>query len=251
MDFGALCLVILNHREEWRVASLTGGAADGVPESGIAADAPKDVTWERWDHDPKDTRIAFRPAFPSLPVVARPNNVLNLSPKGEASFFIGIPACIEILAECQGAMLMLKGLPTEVLSKTWHGTPLAGHLGFALRTFARRVFEPEVWPEFEILCPISIVNDGAEILPFERLFLETDHLAVFEKDGRLWSNAARIHVGAGESVLSNITYSAHPAAPYNDAAETTPPRKGRVRQSTMHSAFSKVLGHFNPLAESL
>lgn len=251
VDFGALCLVVMNYREEWRIASLADGAAEGVAESGSAVEAPTDVTWERWDHGPKDSRIAFRPAFPALPVVARPNSVLNLSPKGEASFFIGIPACIEIMAECQGAMLLLTGFPSEVLSKTWHGTPLQGHLGFALRTFARRVFEPEVWPEFEIICPISIVNVDAQTLPFERLYLETDHLTVFEKNGRLWSNAAEIHVGAGNSDLSNINYSDRPAAPWQDAVEITPPRKGRVRRSTMQSAFTKVLGNFNPLAESL
>lgn len=251
VDFGALSLVVMNHREEWRVACLAEGAADGVPASGRAADAPADVTWERWDHDPKDTRIALRPVFPTLPVVARPHSVLNLSPKGEASFFVGIPACIEILAECQGVMLPLTGFPTEALSKTWHGTPLAGRLGFALRTFARRVFVPEVWPEMEIICPISIVNDGTQILPFDRLYLETDHLAVFEKNGRLWANAAQIHVGAKDSDLSNITYASRPVAPYEDAVETTPPRKGHVRQSSIQSAFTKALGHFNPLAESL
>ncbi len=251
VDFGALSLVVMNHREEWRIAWLKEGAAERPAASGRAEDAPADLDWQRWDHDPKDTRIAFRPAFPAMPVVARPLSVLNLSPKGEASFFVGIPACIEIMAECQGKMLLLTGFPVEELSKTWHGTPLAGRLGFALRTFARRVFEPELWPELDIVCPISIVNDGEETLPFDRLYLETDHLSVFEIDGRLWSNAARIHVGAKDSDLSNITYAGRPAAPNENAVEVTPPRKGRVRQSTINSAFTKVLGQFNPLAESL
>ncbi len=251
VDFGGLCLIVMNHREEWRVANLEDGAADGVPDFGIAAEVPADLSWERWDHAPKDTRIAFRPAFPVMPVVARPHSVLNLSPKGEAEFFVGIPACIEIMAECQGSMLMLAGFPTEVLSKTWHGSPLVGRLGFALRTFARRVFDPAEWPELEIVCPIGIVNDGDKTLPFDRLYLETDHLTVFEKDGRLWSNGARIQVGDGDSDLSDITYAERPAAPYQDAVEITPPRKGRIRSSLVRSAFTKVLGNFNPLAESL
>jgi hypothetical protein len=251
VDFGPLRLLVMNTREEWRVASLMDGAGDGWPERGRAQDAPEDIVWQRWDHDPKDTRISFRPAFPGMPVVARPHSVLNLSPKGEASFFVGIPAWIEIMAECQGEMMLLTGFPTEELSKTWHGTPLVGSLGYALRTYARRVFEPEVWPEFEILCPIGIVNDGEATLPFERLYLETDHLSVFEKDGRLWSNAARIHVASGDTDLNNITYAPRPAAPNQDAEEITLPRKGRARQSTMRSTFTKVLGHFNPLDEAL
>ncbi len=250
-DFGRLSVLVLNRSEEWRVARIEGEAAEGIGESGKAGDLPEDISWERWDHDPKDTRIAFRPTYPVMPVVARPHSVLNLSPKGEASFFIGVPAWIEVMAECQGGMLGLTALPTEVLSKTWHGTPLSGRLGFALRTYARRVFEPEVWPEYEVVCPISIVNDGDVMLPFDRLYLETDHLSVFEKNGRLWSNAARIHVGAENSDLSNITYAKGPAAPHQDAVEVTPPRKGRARRSTVQSAFNRMLGSFNPLQESL
>jgi hypothetical protein len=251
VDFGPLRIVVMNCREEWRVVALTENDAFPDGPSGRAEDAPRDLAWQRWDHDPKDSKISFRPAFPTMPVVARPHNLLHLSPKGDASFFVGIPASIEILAECQGVMRMLIGIPTQVLSKTWHGTPLVGKLGFALRTYSRRYFDPGEWPEFDIVCPVNIVNDRDSALPFERLYLETDHLSVFEKDGRLWSNAARIRVAAEDTEMTNITYASRPAAPYEDAAEVTPPRKGRARHSTMRSAFSRMLGQFNPLDESL
>jgi hypothetical protein len=176
-------------------------------------------------------------------------NVLNLSPKGEATFYVGIPAWIEIVAECQGEMLLLKGLPTEELSKTWHGSPLVGKLGYSLRTYARRAFVPEEWPPLEILCVISIVNEGKMTLPFERLYFETDHLSVFENDGRLWSNAARIRAVAPESGLSNIVYAGRPMAPNENAQEVTAPRKGKVRKSTLQNTFAKVLSHFNPLGD--
>lgn len=248
-DFGRLSIVVMNLYSEWRVAAYPGGAPEGMPRSGTAADLPAGIEWERWDHDRKDLRLQFRPAFPTTPVVARPHSVLNLSPKGQASFFVGIPASIEVLGMCQGEMLQLTGFATQVLSKTWHGTPLSGRLGCSLRTYARRVFKSEEWPEWDIVCSIGIVNEGKVTLPFERLFLETAHLSVFEKSGRLWSNAARIRVATEETNLSNITYATRPGAPNEDAVEVTAPRAGRIRRSTIHSAFAKVLGHFNPLEE--
>jgi hypothetical protein len=184
-DFGELSILVMNYHEEWRVAFYPAGTATDLPASGPANEAPDDVTWERWDHDPKDTQFQFRPTFPSLPVVARPHNVLNLSPKGKAEFFIGIPAQIDVHAECQGKIISLQEIPTAILSRTWHGSPLKGKLGLSLRTYSRHVFENVQWPEEEIICPISIVNDSALTLPFERLYLETDHLSVFEKDSRL------------------------------------------------------------------
>ncbi len=186
-----------------------------------------------------------------MPVVARPHNILHLSPKGKAAFFVGVPAVIAVLAECQGEMLRLTGIPSVHLGKTWHGTPLAGRLGYSLRTYARRIFEPDEWPRFDIVCPISIVNEGVSTTPFERLYLETGHLSIFEKDGRLWSNAARIRTAEAGSNLSDITYAPRPAAPFDDAVEITPPSMGKTRKSTIHSAFSKVLGHLNPLQESI
>jgi len=248
-DFGPLSILVMNQYDEWRVAGFPEGPPAGLAEVGNLADLPAGIQWERWDHRPDDRRLAFRPAFPGMPVVARPNSLLNLSAKGQTGFFVGIPACIEVMGEVQGSLQRLTGFSTQTLSKTWHGTPLGGRLAYALRTYARRVFLVEEWPEWDIVCSIGIVNDGKVNMPFERLFLETDHLSVFEKDGRLWSNAARIRVAAEETNLSNVTYASRPGSPYEDALELTPPRQGRARRSTIHSAFAKVLGHFNPLED--
>lgn len=246
-DFGPLSLILLNHFSEWRITSFPAGVPENLAREGTVDELDDDLTWERWDRDPEDSRFHFRPAYPPLPVVARPRSVLNLSPRGKASFYVGIPAWIEIFGECQGTLTCLTSVPTEVMSKTWHGSPLAGSLGYSLKTYARRVFEPEVWPDHEIVCSISIVNEGVEHLPFERLYLETQHLAVFGKDERLWGNAARIRSSPAENNTSEVTYAPRPATPNADATEITPPREGPRRKSTIQSAFSKVLGHFNPL----
>ena len=242
-DFAELTMVVLNAWEEWRVALLPEKYHD-LPQSGKLEDLPAGLDWERWDNDPKDTRLKFRPTYPTLPVVAKPLSVLNISPKGVANFFIGIPAWIEVMAECQGTLIALKAYPTELLSKTWHGTNLVGSVAFALKTYARRAFTAEEWPEHDIVCSISISNKGSDMLPFDRLYLETDHLAVFENEGRLWSNAARISSGEQTASLSDIIYAAKPVKPNEEAVELTEARKGYVRRSSMQTAFSSLLGQF-------
>lgn len=249
-DFGSLSIVVLSINEEWRIGTYENGATECMAVRGTSENEPMDVTWERWDRDPKDSKVQFRPVFPDMPVVTRPRCVLNLSPKGKATFLVGIPAWIEILAECQGKMIPLTAIPTEKLSKTWHGTPLTGQLGYSLRTFARRNYEPDQWPPFEILSSISIVNEGEKSLPLERLFLETDHLAIFEKEDRLWSNAARIRIAAQSDDMGNITYASRPFEPNEDATEITPPQKGKVRRSTFESTFAKVFGQFHSTSEA-
>ncbi|MDX1680814.1 MAG: hypothetical protein R3242_08795 [Akkermansiaceae bacterium] len=244
-DFDELSMIVLNAWEEWRVAVLSVEHQD-LPQSGKLEQLPAGLDWERWDNDPKDTKLRFRPTYPSLPVVAKPLSVLNISPKGSARFFIGIPAWIEVLGECQGKMQSLKAYPTELLSKTWHGTRLAGSLGYALKTYARRSHVPEEWPAHDIVCSISIVNEGEEMLPFDRLYLETEHLAVYESEGRLWSNAASIHSGGEDTGLSDIAYEARPQKPHDQGKELTPAREGYVRRSTMQAAFSSLLGQFTP-----
>lgn len=248
-DFGSLSIVVLSINEEWRIGTYENGAPEGMAAAGSTNDEPTDIIWERWDRDPKDSRLRFRPVFPDMPVVTRPRCVLNLSPKGKATFLVGIPAWIEVLAECQGKMIPLTAIPTEKLSKTWHGSPLAGQLGYSLRTFARRNYESDQWPPFEILCSISIVNEGGKSLPFDRLFLETDHLALFEKNDRLWSNAARIRIAAESDDMGNITYATRPFEPNEDATEITAPRKGKVRRSVFQNTFAKVFGQFHPNSE--
>jgi hypothetical protein len=246
-DFGPLSIIVLNFRSEWRIASFRDGAPDGVADTGTVDSLPDDLKWERWVHHENDCRLRFKPAFPPMPVVARPHFPLHISPQGQAGFFIGVASWIEVIGECRNEMLPLTALPTATLSKTWHGTPLAGRLGYALRTYARRVFEPEEWPQMDIVCPISLSTMAAPACP-SRVSIWRPTTSRFLKKTAGCGRTRRASGWATKPTIdSNITYAPRPAAPYNDAVEITPPRKGKIRRSTIQSAFAKVLGHFNPL----
>ncbi|MCW1886445.1 DUF432 domain-containing protein [Luteolibacter flavescens] len=243
-SFGNLTLVVHSILEEWRVAPLYGSECDCLMSD--ADTPPEDLPWQRWDRGAKDVKLRFRPVFPDRPVIIRPRSPLNLSPRAKATFYVGIPAFIELTAHSEGQYERLSAWPSEQPSNTWHGTPISGTLCYSVKTRARRQFVPEDWQEMSIISTIEIANTGTHSHPFERLFYETGHLSVFEHEGRLWSNHARIRTGEKSDSLSGVVFASKPVGEATRAVELAPPRQGRVRRSMLKEAFSTFLGVTHP-----
>lgn len=240
-DFGGLTLVVWSLLDEWRVAALYGEDRKLIPE---LQEPPEDLPWQRWDRGSDDVKLRFRPVFPDRPLIVRPRAPLHLSPRAKALFFIGIPAFIELNAHSEGQYERLSAWPSEPLSNTWHGTPMAGTLCYSVRTRARRQFLHDDWQEMSIIATVEIANSGTHTLPFQRLFLPTGHLGIFEHRGKLWSNHARIRTGEKDDSLSGIVFAAKPIGEASEGVELAPPREGRVRRSMLKEAFSTFLGSF-------
>ncbi len=83
-------------------------------------------------------------------------------------------------------------------------------------------------------------------MPFERLFFETGHLGVFEHQGRLWANHARIRTGEKDDSLSGVVFGSKPFGEAADAVSLSQPRLGRARRSSLTQAVSPFLGGSNP-----
>lgn len=238
-DFADLTLVIHSFMEEWRVAVVDPSRRSELED---LDNLPEDLPWERWDRGPEDTTLSFRPVFPDRPVIVRPRAPLHLSPKAKALFYIGIPSWIELSAEVEGDRRVLCAWPTVRLSNSWHGDPTSGILCYASKTRARRQFVTEEWADYDIATTIEISNQTENTLPFDRLLMETDHLAIFSHGGRLWSNHARIRAADDDSDLDGIVFSPKPYDGAAEAAEISPARKGMVRRSGIRAAFASVLG---------
>lgn len=240
-DFGDLTLVVYSILQEWRVVALRGRQRDCLQDG---QRPPDDLPWQRWDRGENDVLMRFRPVFPDRPVIVRPRAALHLSPRARAVFYVGIPAFIEVSAHSEGQFERLGAWPSDPLSNTWHGTPMAGKLCYSVKTRARREFIREDWQEMSIISTVEIANTGSRTLPFERLFFETNHFAVFEYEGRLWANHARIRTGEKDDSLSAIVFGTKPTGDAARGLELTPPRMGRVRRSVLTQAFSTFLGTF-------
>jgi hypothetical protein len=96
------------------------------------------------------------PTSPEFPVIAKPNPALTISPGGHALFYIGIPASLEVHGQCDGTLRKFASISTESLSNSWHGDRSAGQVCYALRTRARRSFDPSDWPEHDIVVAVDL-----------------------------------------------------------------------------------------------
>ncbi len=240
-DFAELTLVVYSTLEEWRVAKIDASRRselDGMESP------PDDLPWERWDRGPHDRGLNFRPIFPDRPVIVRPRGPLHLSPRAKAVFYVGIPAWIELSADLEGTRRVLSAWPSVPLTNSWHGGPTEGELCYASRTRARRRYTTEEWEEYDIATTVEISNQSEQTLPFERLFFETNHLAIFLHGSRLWSNHARIRASEGAGELTGVAFSPRPYGDASEAMVISAARRGIVRRSFLRSAFSTVLGTF-------
>lgn len=240
-DFGGLTLVVWSLLEEWRVAALHGDERHKIEG---AETPPDDLQWQRWDRGADDVKLRFRPVFPDRPLIVRPRAPLHLSPRAKALFYIGIPAFIELSAHSEGQYERLAAWPSEPLSNTWHGTPMAGTLCYSVKTRARRQFLNDDWQEMSIISTVEIANSGTRTLPFQRLFFETGHLGIFEHERQLWANHARIRTGEKDDSLSGVVFASKPNGAASQGVELAAPRLGRVRRSMLKEAFSTFLGTF-------
>lgn len=212
---------------------------------GEARDLPSSLEWQRWDGGASDLKIQLRPSFPEFPVIAKPNPALTISPGGHALFYLGIPVSLEVHGECDGTLRKLAHIPTDSLSKTWHGDRSAGQVCYALRTRARRSFDPSDWPEHDIVVAVDLKNKSSEAFLFDRLFLDLGHFSIFDHEEHLWSNACRIRISDDEEEGNDITYAPKPLDPASDAPEIATARAGKARSSKMRSAFTSVIDIIN------
>ncbi|MBL47911.1 MAG: hypothetical protein CMP28_03040 [Roseibacillus sp.] len=242
---GPLNLILLRRFDEWRVGTVDLAQFSELPESGHRKDLPSSIEWERWDCDDDDSLLHLLPSFPEWPIVAKPNTSLTIAPYGHALFYVGIPASIEVRGQCSGEMRRLTLVPTDSLSKTWHGDRSEGEPCYSLRTRARRHFDPEDWLEHDVIVAVDLVNEGEESFEFERLFLDLGHFSIFHHGGRLWSNACRIRITEDEEEGNDITYAPKPLDPATDATEVAHARAGKTRRSKLRRAFASVIDVIN------
>ena len=234
-------MTMLRRHDEWRVSTSYSKEQAIRHEEGGLDDLPEDLEWQRWDCHDEDARVRLKPALPGLPVIVKPNSSLCIAPGGSALFYIGIPMDLEIHGECGGSIRKLISIPSETLSKTWHGDRSAGEVCYALKTRARRYFDQGDWLDHDIIVSVDLHNASRNAFEFERLFLDLGHFSIFSHENRLWANACRIRINENDEEGNDITYDAGPIAPADSGWEIAPAREGKTSRSTLRRAFASVI----------
>ena len=238
---GPLSITLLRRYDEWRVSTSCAQEHGIHGDEGELEDLPGTLEWQRWDCHDEDSRIRLTPALPSLPVIAKPHTSLSIAPGGNALFYIGIPMDVEIHGECGGSLRKLTSIPSETLSKTWHGDRSAGEVCYSLKTRARRHFDASDWLEHDVIVSVDLHNESQEPFEFERLFLDLGHFSIFTYENRLWANACRIRITESDEEGNDITYDSTPIIPAESGQEVASAREGKTSRSTLRRAFASVI----------
>ncbi len=95
--------------------------------------------------------------------------------------------------------VVLRVIPTSLLSSTWFGDFFSGVLSYALPFPASVDVERLSHDPLTAACAFTVFNKSAEDLPLEKICLEATHLALFWAGNRLWTNEVFVSErGGGE-----------------------------------------------------
>ena len=122
-------------------------------------------------------------------VVARPRLPLHLLPGDKAKIYVSSPIWVEVTVGKRSKHLC--ELPVNRLSDTWFGSStLEGEVAYALKTQARMNLASIPRRTYRIITPISIRNEGQDLLMIDRMNLPVPYLSVFKADDdSLWTEA--------------------------------------------------------------
>ena len=122
-------------------------------------------------------------------VVARPRLPLHLLPGDKAKIYVSSPIWVEVTVGKRSKHLC--ELPVNRLSDTWFGSStLEGEVAYALKTQARMNLASIPRRTYRIITPISIRNEGQDLLMIDRMNLPVPYLSVFKaEDDSLWTEA--------------------------------------------------------------
>lgn len=239
--YADLTILLCRAYGEWRYLSWTGEGPIELPgDEGKNDVLPRDLDFIRWDCGEDDSAVVLQPVYPDLPVIAKPRGHISIPAGGSAEYILGIPVFIEIKADCEAVPTSFGAIPTMALTKTWHGNQHVGTACYALRTHARRSVDEAESDAYahEIICQLQVRNQDDDATSFERLYLELDHHAIFEKDSQLWGTACRIRIAESGEDFSHISYTDSPLAPAEDAKQLVAPKFGSTRKSVLRHPFS-------------
>lgn len=234
---GDLCIVVAKRGSEWHFSCSHLQVMPFPPEGEKDSLRDSELDWQRWEASEEDNVCLIRPALPPLSVISRPSSPVTLPPGSKARFFMGVPAYVELVAQCNRELMSLYTEPMSHLSYTWKGIPKGneestteGEVCVSLKTKARRVFDDEAFDPGSIICTVEISNHCNRPLPFSRLRLDTNHLGLYLTSTRIWANYCRYDIYDGE-FKDGILYANGPPREAGESVMIVPPRVAGSPQS--------------------
>jgi len=189
---------------------------------------PHDLEWTATFFKEAPMEFFLRPALPQRPVVVTPNCSSVIPPEEVASFFVLLPANIEIVVSASGREVVLGSVPSRVLSETWFGSPTEGELCYSLPFNAEKDLENLNPKPHHIVWPVEILNRSSEELRFEKLCLRPQFVGLYSGDTHIWSSPVHI-IRESSFKGSTVKYDKNPPPHELDLMELSKPQKREDR----------------------
>lgn len=200
-----------NQTHRWNMASLALTVTRLEHEWQIRLDRPPISSEElhTWSHEANalplpDSSELFRHVFRSTreslrltpkladrAVVARPTHPIFIPPGEEVRLFISTPLWLAFSSDKPETLV---DIPVVRPSDTWFGpTTWQGEICYSTEVTGRLNLDELPQRPFRAVTPITIVNNGSDPFPLERLALPVRHLPLHASEtGRLWTPSMRV-----------------------------------------------------------
>jgi len=226
---GSLRLWLARAEREWGYAVEHGELSQVMDIAQVPEDVvPKDLAWTATLFKDAPREFFLRPVLPDRPLVVKPQGAAVIPDGEDATFYILLPAHIEMVVSASGHEVVLGSVPSRTLSDTWFGPPTEGELCYSL-PFNTEQDEQDLSPlPHDIVWPVEIRNRSSEDLRFEKLCLRPNYVGLYSGDTHLWSSPVSI---TRESSFKGtaVRYSKTPSTLEADLMELAKPRKREDR----------------------
>lgn len=223
---------------EWRLSYEYQDELEDRFKVAAPCSVPDNRTWERWAVREDHLRLELEPVLPDRPVIVRPDSLLQVPPGERVHFFAGLPFWIRI---GEKGKLILRELPTRILSNSWFGDTTQGEACYASVTSARRTLDEMHHKAFRAVSAIEVRNDFREPLALQRICVRGAYLNLYQGEHYFWTTEHRI-VYLGPIEPSRLVLGR--GGPASDQATQ---RIGNARETLRRKFFTRSLGTLMPL----
>ncbi|MFT5457124.1 MAG: hypothetical protein ACI9K2_003617 [Myxococcota bacterium] len=192
---GASQLTATRRTGEWWLEFVSGTDTDDrtLESAPMEPVAQRSASTRRYCGAPAN-QLTLRPVLADRPVVVRPEAPLHVLPGSSAVLHVSTVVWLSVEA---GGRLW--EAPLVRPSDTWFGPDTrSGELCYASRTRARRTPDGLAHPG-RAITKIEIENRESTTVELQRLLLPTHQMAVYERDGQLWTDSVVIIRSGGAS----------------------------------------------------
>ena len=195
----------------------------GDPHASLQLGADPESDFRRYAFEKPIDAVRIQPITPDRPIVVQPLHPLRLAPNAKVDFYVSIPIDIQLSTGATERSEKLERIRGGIHSDTWFGDQVAGLLGYAIKSRARReCIDIDSEKTARAICKIQIHNKSAEQLHCAKLCIQLDHCSLWQSGNTLWASLINIRFH-GADHLSAVDYSEKPPPEAIGATQIAPP----------------------------